>query len=108
MDTPFPPHGWLMKGKPAPLLPLLHTLVEERAGERRLPTHPPPFMSQPWAQASKPAPEATFRPVPIRKSAALQVWKPAPQAGRIPLKTSGRHKHLQRNLFRLQLGKSLD
>jgi hypothetical protein len=24
-----------MKGKPAPLLPLLHTLVEERAGERR-------------------------------------------------------------------------
>jgi hypothetical protein len=22
--------------------------VEERAGERRFPTHPPPFMSQPW------------------------------------------------------------
>jgi hypothetical protein len=40
-------HGWLMKGKPARPLPLLHTLVEERAGERRFPTHPPPFMSQP-------------------------------------------------------------
>jgi hypothetical protein len=40
-------HGWLMKGKTARLLPLLHTLVEERAGERRFPTHPPPFMSQP-------------------------------------------------------------
>jgi hypothetical protein len=38
-----------MKGKTARLLPLLHTLVEERAGERRFPTHPPPFMSQPWA-----------------------------------------------------------
>jgi hypothetical protein len=37
-----------MKGKTARLLPLLHTLVEERAGERRFPTHPPPFMSQPW------------------------------------------------------------
>jgi hypothetical protein len=36
-----------MKGKTARLLPLLHTLVEERAGERRFPTHPPPFMSQP-------------------------------------------------------------
>jgi hypothetical protein len=36
-----------MKGKNARLLPLLHTLVEERAGERRFPTHPPPFMSQP-------------------------------------------------------------
>jgi hypothetical protein len=36
-----------MKGKPACLLPLLHTLVEERAGERRFPTNPPPFMSQP-------------------------------------------------------------
>jgi hypothetical protein len=42
-----PEHGWLMKGKTARLLPLLHTLVEERAGERRFPTHPPPFMSQP-------------------------------------------------------------
>jgi len=30
------PHGWLMKGKSACLLPLLHRLVEERAGERRL------------------------------------------------------------------------
>jgi hypothetical protein len=40
-------HGWLMKGKLARLLPLLHTLVEERAGERRFPTNPPPFMSQP-------------------------------------------------------------
>jgi hypothetical protein len=38
-----------MKGKTARLLPLLHTLVEERAGERRFPTHPPPFMSQPCA-----------------------------------------------------------
>jgi hypothetical protein len=50
--TPSKPggeHGWLMKGKTARLLPLLHTLVEERAGERRFPTHPPPFMSQPWA-----------------------------------------------------------
>jgi hypothetical protein len=36
-----------MKGKTARLLPLLHTLVVERAGERRFPTHPPPFMSQP-------------------------------------------------------------
>jgi hypothetical protein len=25
--------------------------VEERAGERRFPTHPPPFMSQPWVGA---------------------------------------------------------
>jgi hypothetical protein len=40
-------HGWLMKGKPARPLPLLHTLVEERVGERRFPTNPPPFMSQP-------------------------------------------------------------
>jgi hypothetical protein len=40
-------HGWLMKGKTARLLPLLHTLVEERAGERRFPTNSPPFMSQP-------------------------------------------------------------
>jgi hypothetical protein len=46
---PCLPHGWLMKGKTARLLPLLHTLVEERAGERRFPTHPPPFMSQPCA-----------------------------------------------------------
>jgi len=41
-------HGWLMKGKSACLLPLLHRLVEERAGERRFPANPPPFMSQPW------------------------------------------------------------
>jgi len=40
-------HGWLMNGKPAPLLPLLHKLVEERDGERRFSTKPPPFMSQP-------------------------------------------------------------
>jgi hypothetical protein len=40
-----------MKGKTARLLPLLHTLVEERAGERRFPTHPPPFMSQPCQPA---------------------------------------------------------
>ena len=36
-----------MKGKSECLLPLLHTLVEERAGERRFPANPPPFMSQP-------------------------------------------------------------
>jgi len=35
------PLGWLMKGKLRHVLPLLHTLVEERAGERRFsPTHP--------------------------------------------------------------------
>jgi hypothetical protein len=34
-------HGWLMKGNLARLLPLLHTLVEERAGVRRFPfSHP--------------------------------------------------------------------
>jgi hypothetical protein len=47
-------HGWLMKGKTARLLPLLHTLVEERAGERRFPTHPPPFMSQPCGRCDSP------------------------------------------------------
>jgi hypothetical protein len=37
-----------MKGDRRRLLPLLHTLVEERVGERRF--HPllRPFMSQPW------------------------------------------------------------
>jgi hypothetical protein len=30
-------HRWLMKGSFLRLLPLLHTLVEERAGVRRIP-----------------------------------------------------------------------
>jgi hypothetical protein len=57
-------HGWLMKGKTARLLPLLHTLVEERAGERRFPTHPPPFMSQPWTH-----------PILLPNSFAAPAWK---------------------------------
>jgi len=31
-------HGWLMQGNLRRFLHLLHTLVEERAGERRLST----------------------------------------------------------------------
>jgi hypothetical protein len=42
-------HGWLVKAKSECLLPLLRTLVEERAGERRLQANPQPFMSKPWA-----------------------------------------------------------
>jgi hypothetical protein len=34
-------HGWLMKGKLPRFLPLLHTLVEERAGRGGFsPSHP--------------------------------------------------------------------
>ena len=42
-----PEHGWLMKAKLPLFLPLLHTLEEERDGERRFPPLIRLFMSQP-------------------------------------------------------------
>ena len=45
-------HGWLMKGNPRRFLPLLHKLVEERAGERRLP-HSHPALHEPALECSR-------------------------------------------------------